>query len=238
MIAPMCGRFVQAAKKEKWKERFGVELPSAASLKPRYNLAPGQPAGVITDSGRKLVFDSCVWGLIPSWTKDPNTAFKMINARVESVWEKKTFRDSLRYRRCLVPANGFYEWRAEKDEPSKVPYYFTIKDQPFFAMAGLWAVWTDRDGGTLHSFAVLTRAADAFMRDYHDRMPLIVRPEAEATWLDHGLYRPEDLEPMLDPADSLSWEAQRVSTRVNRVAHDAPNCIEPVTAPPKTGWLF
>ncbi len=223
----MCGRFVQATKTKQLEKAYDVALPDNAMLKPRYNLAPGQPAAVITagEGGPRVEF--CVWGLVPGWAKDPNMGYKMINARSESVWERSSFRNPLRYRRCLVPANGFYEWKATPGEKRKTPYYFTMPDHPLFSFAGLWEVWNDRDGGELYTFTILTRAANAFMKPYHARMPLILKKGQEGVWLNHAHYRPQELDPVLRAGD-VDLQAVPVSTRVNQVSNDDPELIKPV----------
>ncbi len=225
----MCGRFVQAVKKEKVAERFDVKLPPEMALSDRYNLAPGQPAAVIVSGpAARPMLDICVWGLVPSWAKDEHLGHKLFNARVESLWEKPSFKDSLRYRRCLVPANGFYEWRGPRQRGQRSPWYFTAKDQPLFTFAGLWAVWNDRAGGTLHTFTIITRPANAFMSAYHHRMPSILPAACEADWLDSRLYRPTDVQPLLDACSEPDLEARPVSARINQIHYDAPDCIEPV----------
>lgn len=224
----MCGRFVQAVEKKKLEQRFDVPVPEQAVLTPRYNLAPGQGAAVITAGERSPRLEFCVWGLVPSWTKDVRTGYKMINARVETLWEKASFKNPLRYRRCLVPANGFYEWRKEPGTTRKVPMYFTVQDAPLFSFAGLWEVWNDRDGGELYSFTLITRSANSFMKQVHHRMPLILREEQEADWLNHALYRPNDLRDILAGGADIALKAYPVSTRVNHVVNDDPECIRPV----------
>ncbi len=226
MLPRMCGRFVQTANKDELEEAYNVALPDNAILKPRYNLAPGQPAAVITAGKSGPCVEFCVWGLVPSWAKDQKMGYKMINARSESVWEKPSFRNPLRYRRCLVPANGFYEWKATPGEKRKTPYLFTLKDRPLFSFAGLWEVWNDRDGGELYTFTILTRAANTFMKPYHARMPLILQKEQEGDWLNHAHYRPEELDPVLH-AGAVELQAVPVSTRVNQVSNDDPECIRP-----------
>lgn len=224
----MCGRFVQAAKKEQLASRFKVSLPEQVALTPRYNLAPTQGAAVLTEANRRPMLDFCVWGLIPGWSSNPAAGSRLINARAETLWEKPSFRDPVRYRRCLVPANGFYEWAGERRAGKKTPYYFTVKDQPLFAFAGLWAIWADRDGGEIRSFCIVTTAADSFMKPYHHRMPLILTPDQEAVWLNHDYYRPDELAPIIDDRARPRLTARAVSARVNRVAVDDERCIEPV----------
>lgn len=227
----MCGRFVQAVNKKKLSDRFDVAVPEAAQWKERYNLAPGQPAAVIVAGPSGPQLDFCVWGLIPPWSKDQRIAFKMINARVETLWEKSSFRDPLRYRRCLVPANGFYEWTKSGPRGARRPWYFTVAEPPLFAFAGLWAIWNDGEGGSVHSFTVITCPAGPFMAKYHHRMPLILPPSLEAAWLDHRLYRPEELQPLLESGSDTAWQAHAVSAKVNSPRYDSPDCIAPADDP-------
>ncbi len=232
----MCGRFVQKAKPAEISERFKVALPPQANWSPRYNLAPTQPAAVIIDNGggrRRLDFFS--WGLVPAWAPDCSRAATMINARIETLWEKKSFHDCVRYRRCLVPANGFYEWRAD-GQARKTPYYFSWPDQPLFAWAGLWAVWNDRQGGECYTFTLITCPANESVRPYHHRMPVAVPPETESRWLDHRLYRPAELQPVLAQGATIAWQAYAVSPRVGQVKWDDPACIEPAPTQAQFDW--
>ncbi len=223
----MCGRFVQTVdNKQKWEERFSVTIPDKTVS--RYNLAPGQAAAVVVAGAGAPRLEYCVWGLVPSWAKDPRIGYKMINARVETIWEKPSFKNPLRYRRCLVPADGFYEWTPSRDGGKKQPYYFFVEGRPLFAFAGLWEVWNDRDGGELYTFTIITRAANALMTRYHHRMPLILRPEQERDWLNHALYRPDDLRDLLAGGTEVSLSAYPVSTRVNSAATDDAECIKPL----------
>lgn len=209
------------------EQRFQVSVPDQAELKPRYNLAPGQGAAVITAGNHARRLEFCLWGLVPPWAKDPRMGAKMINARAETLWEKPSFKNPLRYRRCLVPANGFYEWYKAPGIEKKVPMYFTVAQQPLFAFAGLWEIWNDRDGGELYSFTLITRAANPFMQRYHHRMPLILREDQEADWLDHARYRPDQLDGLLNGGADIPLKGYPVSTRVNHVSHDDPDCIKP-----------
>lgn len=223
----MCGRFVQTVdNKRKWKERFDVDVPG--EVVSRYNLAPRQAAAVIADGESAPRLEYAVWGLVPPWAKDPRIGYKMINARVEMLWEKPSFKNPLRYRRCLVPADGFYEWTPSPDGGKKQPYFFSVEGQPLFAFAGLWDVWNDRDGGELYSFTIITRAANAFMKQYHHRMPLILRPDQERDWLNHGLYRPDDLRDLLTGGADVPLSVYPVSIRVNHAANDDADCIKPL----------
>lgn len=238
----MCGRFVQKAKPKELAERFDVSVPPETHLTPRYNLAPTQPAAIIRKQDKNRVLDACSWGLVPSWAKDPAIGSKLINARAETVWEKPSFRHAIRYRRCLVPANGFYEWKSipatgGRSRPLKQPFYFEVENQSLFAFAGLWEVWSDRDGGELFTFTMLTRPANEFMADYHQRMPVILHPGDEAAWLDMTLYQQADLDPIIRGSPP-KLHAQSVSRRINSISNDDPECLTPTPALPQQGELF
>jgi putative SOS response-associated peptidase YedK len=224
----MCGRFVQKGETQKWQDRYGVPVPAGVTLRDRYNLAPGQPAAVVVGSRAGPRLEHCVWGLVPSWAKDVRIGYKMINARVETLWEKPSFRHPLRYRRCLVPANGFYEWKSGTRRGTKTPYYFTWPAAPVFSLAGLWEVWNDGDGGECFTFTIITRAANEFMQPYHHRMPLILPPAHEAAWLDPARHQPDDLQPLLEGGVDGPLAVHPVSTRVNSVAHDDATLIQPL----------
>jgi putative SOS response-associated peptidase YedK len=223
----MCGRFVQKPEKKQWQERYGVECSGPHMPPARYNLAPGQAAALVRADGPAAVLDFGLWGLVPSWRKDPQGARPLINARAETLAEKPSFRDALRYRRCLVPANGFYEWCPHPETGRKTPFYFHSPDRPLFSFAGLWAVWNDREGGSWHTFTLVTCPANAAMQRWHHRMPLILDPDHEADWLDTRLHRPDRLKPLLAVDPALAFDPYPVSTRLNRAGVDDADCIKP-----------
>lgn len=235
----MCGRFVQTAKPAELAQRFDVDIPETAQLKPRFNLAPTQPAAIIRPQNNARILDACAWGLVPGWAKDPSMASKLINARAETVWDKPSYRHAIRYRRCLVPANGFYEWTSIPAPDGsarnvKQPYLFEVAERSLFAFAGLWEVWSDRDGGELFTFTLLTRPANESMADYHQRMPVILRPQDEALWLDSARYKPADVDPIIHRA-SPRLRARAVSRRINSVTNDDPACLQPAQLRPAQG---
>lgn len=221
----MCGRFSQSATPEAIAQAFGLaEVPSLA---PRYNLAPSQEIPVIRlgpgDGARHLTLAR--WGLVPGWTKDPATAPRPINARAETAAEKPTFRDALRHRRCLIPADGFYEWARNGDR--KQPMRFTLKDGALFAFAGLCERWQAPDGTLLETAAILTTEANAVVKPVHDRMPVILAPGAYEAWLDPGLRDPAALMPLLAPYPAPEMRVYPVSPRVNATASEGPELITP-----------
>ncbi len=233
----MCGRFTLTANPERLAESFpGVDFSSlgpslGAPPAPRYNIAPSRPVAAILnrDPARAV---SLRWGLVPHWARDPATGNRMINARAESLAERPSFRESMRKRRCLVPADGFYEWgmveagRGGK-RPRKIPMYVKLASGAPFAFAGLWDTWHPGKDEVV-SCAIITTEPNSLLRGIHDRMPVILPPERYSDWLDPGERKPETLEDMLRPYPADRMTAYRVSTRVNDPRVDDPRCIEPV----------
>lgn len=222
----MCGRFTLTLTPETLRIIFGI--PELPPLSPRYNIAPTQPVLIVrtrAQGGREAVLAR--WGLVPSWAKDPAIGNKLINARSESVFEKPSFRHAIRGRRCIVPASGFYEWHTVEGT-GKQPRYVTAADGGPLAFAGLWEEWRAPDGGTLESCCILTTAANSLVAAIHDRMPVILPPEAYGTWLDPGLSCGEELARLLGPAPPEELAAVRVSTLVNSPGNDSPRCLEAI----------
>ena len=223
----MCGRYSLTSPGEAMARLFGVAMGEHA---PRYNIAPSQ--GILVaraaPDGEAGAREAAVlrWGLVPSWAKDPDIGNRMINARAETVAEKPSFRAAFRRRRCLVPASGFYEWRAASGP--KQPYHIGMADGGPFAMAGLWEHWTGPDGAAVETCAILTTEANELLRPIHARMPVIVAPGDFDLWLDPELAMPELLAPLLRPFDPAAMAARAVSRHVNNVRNDDPACLEPV----------
>ncbi len=217
----MCGRFVQATPGEVIAEVFG--LSALPHLTPRYNLAPSQPAAVVRTEGgaRKLTF--CRWGLIPSWAKDPGIGNRLINARAETLAEKPAFRRALLFRRCVVPATGFYEWKREG--AGKTPYFFRLQSSLPMALAGLWELWQPPQGPAVETFTIITTEANDFMKSIHDRMPAILAREALDAWLDPSFHDAGFLQTLLQPAPAGWLQAFPVARQVNNPAYDVPDCI-------------
>jgi putative SOS response-associated peptidase YedK len=223
----MCGRFVL------WitliiPEHYCVSAP-LEPIRPSYNIAPGQEIVAVlqTPSGRRIA--RLHWGLIPSWTRDPAKAPKSINARSETVWEKPSFRSAIRHRRCLIPANGFLEWK--KTNTRKQPYLVRFENLELFSMAGVWESWKNPESGeVIDSCAILTTGANEAVAAIHDRMPVIVMPQDYAVWLDPDAVR-DQVEALLHPFTERSTLMQTVSTRVNNPRNDDPECIIPVMLP-------
>jgi putative SOS response-associated peptidase YedK len=204
------------------------QLKEAPPIEPRYNIAPSQKAPVIRPSrdGSAGEFVFLRWGLIPSWAKDPKIGYKMINARAETLSEKPAFRVAFKKRRCLIPANGFYEWKREWD--GKRPYFIGRKDGGLFAFAGLWERWKGPDEEMIESCVIVTAKANATVAPLHDRMPVIVPPEAYRLWMDTERYGSDEVARLLVPAPEDLLNAYPVSRRVNNPENDDKGLIEPV----------
>lgn len=205
-------------------EMFGLdEVPV---LEPHYNIAPTQDVAAVRklDAAAKPALVFLRWGLIPSWADDPAIGNKMINAKCETVAEKAAFRDAFARRRCLIPADGFYEW--EKAGKERIPYYYEMKGHALFALAGLWERWS-HPAGTVESFTILTTDANELVARVHDRMPVIIAPEHYGRWLDPSVEVAE-VRPLLTPFPAAGMESYRVSARVNRPEEDSPDLIKKV----------
>jgi putative SOS response-associated peptidase YedK len=215
-------------------ERFGVvKTPQGVALEPRFNVAPGQANPVITvNSPRALALMQ--WGLVPGWAKAPKSDYSTINARVETVAEKPTYRKALKSQRCLVPATGYYEWQAQAGagRGAKQPFFMQLADgeAELFAFAGLYDVWRGPDGQELYSYAILTTEATPQLAAVHARMPIILPRAAEERWLDPQLSEPVRLLERIQPPPADRVRLYPVSTEVNNTAHDGPTLIAPLTA--------
>lgn len=232
----MCGRFTLTQSAETIAEAF--DLADLPPLAPRYNIAPTQPAPAVRMTGSQRQFTYLTWGLVPSWAKDPAMGARMINARAETVAEKPAFRSALKYRRCLIVADGFYEWQLPshaadstskgKSRSAKQPFYFCLADRRPFAFAGLWEHWQSPDGSEIESCTLITTAANDLMQHVHDRMPVILQPQDYDLWLDPDLQSPQALQPLLVPYPSEAMTHYPVSTQVNSPRNDSPTCVEPI----------
>ncbi|MCJ7735618.1 MAG: SOS response-associated peptidase [Anaerolineales bacterium] len=221
----MCGRFTLTVSPEELQAAFpNFNIPG--DIPPSYNIAPSQPIPVIPNDGKNHL-DFYRWGLIPSWTKADNLGkFNLINARSETAAEKPSFKNSFRRRRCLVLADGFYEWSKSTAGNVKTPYYFTLKDQTPFAFAGLWEIWNSPEGDLLKSACILTTTPNEVVKPVHDRMPVILHPENYETWLSPIEGKPEDFQPFLKPFPGNLMQAYPVSPFVNSPKNNSPQCIQ------------
>lgn len=232
----MCGRFTLTENPETLIEELRVVDVREEPFRPRYNIAPSQAVAVIiqTPAGERRM-GSMAWGLVPSWAKDPSIGSRIINARSETAAVKPSFRGPMRHRRCLIPADGFYEWKAVPGERAKQPYRIRVKGRDHFAMAGLWDQWRTPDGDSLFSFAILTMDAAPDIAEIHHRMPVILDGSAMETWLDGGITDPERLQPVIEEAAHREFEAYAVSRVVNRASNDVPEAIVPLSGPGEPG---
>jgi putative SOS response-associated peptidase YedK len=243
----MCGRFTLTSSPETLAQRF--ELEATPQLAPRYNIAPGQQVLAVrvdAEVARRIAV-SLRWGLVPSWAKDPSIGTRMINARSETVAGKAAFRSAFRSRRCLVPADGFYEW-AQRGA-TKQAYHIGLRAPGPFAFAALWECWSarggdDRDssadaaGEALETCTLLTTAASECIREIHDRMPVILETSDYARWLDPELSNAEALQPLLRPLPDSALAFHPVSNRVNSVRFDDIACAAPAPESPRQDSLF
>jgi putative SOS response-associated peptidase YedK len=222
----MCGRFTLTVDPAQLQEAFPwIETP--ADLTPRFNIAPSQPVAVVANNGEnKLEFFN--WGLIPSWAKDPSIGNRLINARAETLAEKPSFRNALRRRRCLILADGFYEWKQNTDSKRKTPLYIRMKSGKPFAFAGLWEVWKSPDDSTILSCTIITTGPNQLLVGIHNRMPVILSEDTYSDWLDPSERLPEEYSGLLRPYRDGELEAYPVSTLVNKPANDLPDCIKPI----------
>jgi putative SOS response-associated peptidase YedK len=222
----MCGRYVITSPPAAIRALFGYgEQPN---FPPRYNVAPTQPIPVVRLAEGRRSFTLMRWGFIPSWVKDPKTVSLMINARGETVLDKPAFRNAMRRRRCLLPADGFYEWRAAAPGAPKRPYFIRPKSGAPIAFAGLWETWMGPNGEEIDTAAIVTTTANQMLAPIHDRMPVVVTPDAFELWLDGAHVEAETAAAAIAPASEDLFEYYEVSTAVNRVANDDESLVAPV----------
>lgn len=221
----MCGRFTLTTDPGQLQESFPwLSIPNG--ITPRYNIAPTQPVAVVPNDGKNRL-DFFNWGLIPSWAKDPSIGNKMINARAETLQEKPSFRSAFRRRRCLILADGFFEWRQDAGAKSKTPMYIRLKSEKPFALAGLWERWDSPDGSKILSCTIITTEPNELMRPIHNRMPVILPESAYPAWLSPEEMDPAALQPLLVPFTSEAMLAFPISRLVNSPENDVPEVIRP-----------
>jgi len=224
----MCGRFTQERSSSELAEIFDAE--DLAELEgDRFNVAPTDEANVIVQRSERRAVTRYRWGLIPHWADDPRIGSKMFNARAETLARSPAFRDAFARKRCLVPVDSFYEWRREGN--LRVPFRVVRDDGRPLTLAGLWAGWRDDDTGEIRrTFTIVTSGPNSLMRPIHNRMPVVVPPEAWERWLDPSLSNPAQLQGLLQPIEDDHLEAYEVSRLVNNVRNDGPDLIERLTA--------
>ncbi len=222
----MCGRYGRWSRVDEIAVHFGITTESIIS--PRYNIAPGHIAPIVRIDPESNLRDliPAQWGLLPFWSKDKKIASKLINARSETAFEKPAFRAAFKYRRALIPANGFYEWKKAGKE--KFPHWIHLKGQELFAMAGLWESWESPAGELIDSFTILTTEPNSLVAEIHNRMPVILGPAHYASWLDPQ-NNGKPLSDLLGPFPTDEMTAYPVSKLVNDVHNDVPECIDKMT---------
>lgn len=218
----MCGRYALQPG-DKFYDRFNIEN-RLDTLVPRYNIAPGQFVPVIVSKSPNRVM-AMKWGLIPHWVKEERADYKMINARLETVKEKPSYRGLIQSKRCLVPASGFYEWRATKQ--GKIPYYIYEKGNPLFAFAGLYDVWKNSKGEEIHTFTIITREANPYMARIHERMPVILRKNEEVPWIDKATDANTALR-LIAGSAQIGLQAHPVSRQVNKPENDSADLLKDI----------
>jgi putative SOS response-associated peptidase YedK len=222
----MCGRYGRFSRKERIEELLGSTIEGAEQLAPRYNVCPGLPDWVIRQPGpaANLRFDRLHWGLLPSWTKTPKSSGRPINARAETVAEKPMFRELLRSRRCVVPIDGYYEWRTTSS--GKVPFWFSLKSgEPFF-LAGLWDCWHEGRPDALASYILMTTEPNELTAKVHDRMPVLLNARDVPRWLDAALQEPQAVTDLLAAYPAQEMESRPVSRRVSNPDSEGPELIQ------------
>jgi putative SOS response-associated peptidase YedK len=237
----MCGRFVSTSRPEEVASYFGASLaeqlvPAAGADDPwqNFNVAPTSSVLVVVERSDGRLVDRFRWGLVPFWAKDPSVGSRMINARAETLAEKPAYRQAFKKRRCIIPADGFYEWQVVPGRKAKQPMYIHRRDGDRLAFAGLWERWTPEDGVPLHSCSVVTGPPNEVVAPIHDRMPVMLPPDAWEVWLDPAVDDTDLLRSLLVPAPASLFVADPVSAAVNNVRNKGPELIEPVApvAPP------
>jgi len=233
----MCGRYRLSRRKQIIEESFDT-ADWQDDWSPRYNIAPTQPVPVIRqhpkEPGRQISLMK--WGLVPNWARDASIASSTINAKSETASERPAFRDPFKYRRCLIPADGFYEWK--RSGSSKQPYCFEVQNGEVFAFAGLWDGWKDADGQWIKTCSILTTLPNAVTATVHNRMPVILDRECYELWLDPSVTSVEVISELLKPFDARLMRCYPISAKVNHVANDDEECSRPVEVVENQERLF
>ena len=225
----MCGRAYETYSDEELSFRYLSKRPvTPLALSPNYNLSPTQSSPVLRLVAGERQFDQMRWQLVPAWEPAFTTKLSTINARSETVFESRLYRHLVVRRRCIVPLSGFYEWK--KADDGKRPFKIQLRDEPIMSVAGIWDAWHPGAPDERHSFSIMTTAANAFMREIHDRMPVILDRQDEEAWLDLEIHEQEALQKLLKPCPSAWLVAAEISTLVNSPKNNTPAVLQPVTA--------
>ena len=221
----MCGRYTLHQKTADLAKRYNLAtIPDPISK--NFNVAPGHVMPVITESeSGKPTIELMTWGLIPVWAKDPRIGYKMINARSETIFEKPAWRSVIKKKRCLIPADGFYEWKKQADSKVKQPFYIHPKQFELFSFAGVWESWKDENDNEIRTYSIITTEPNKEMSSIHDRMPVILYPEDEASWLEPSKVTRDGIEPLLRPFEDNGLEIYEVSKDVNTVKNNDEHLI-------------
>lgn len=221
----MCGRYTLNRRQEDIEAAFDIEKVVADAVA-RCNVAPTQTVAVVMNNREgERVLDAFRWGLIPFWTKELNKSRPMINARAETIADKPYWKNCITRKRCIIPADGFYEWK--KEGKAKTPMFIHLTDRSIFGFAGLWDEWRSPDGEVIRSCSIITTAANDAVAPVHDRMPVILRSDQIGKWLDNSLTETEEVVPMLTARDNDEIAMYAVSPKVNSPTHDSPDLLEP-----------
>ena len=233
----MCGRYRLSRRKQIIEEQFDCDRWDD-DWSPRYNIAPTQPVPVIRQHPKEPVrqISNMNWGLVPHWAKDSSGSARAINARSETAATKPAFRDPLKFHRCLIPADGFYEWK--RTPIGKQPFCFEVNEAELFAFAGIWDGWKNPEGQWVKTCSILTTTPNAVTSTVHDRMPVILDPDRYDLWLDPGMQNVEAISELLKPYDARLMRSYPVSSRVNHVAKDDVECSRPLEVAEAQDWLF
>ncbi|AZN42063.1 SOS response-associated peptidase [Paenibacillus albus] len=225
----MCGRYTITITMEELMLRYFISSANVPFHKPKYNVAPGQMIMAIINDGQQNRLGELKWGLVPSWADSPKVGSKMLNARAETAWEKPAFRELIRRKRCIIPADGFYDWQLDK-QGGKQPMRIVRSDRKPFGMAGLYDTWVSQEGVKLSTCTILTTTPNELMEPIHDRMPVILHEEDESLWLNRRIQTRAELDKLLVPFPSELMDAYPVAKTVGSVTYDDASCIEPLSS--------
>jgi len=222
----MCGRYVLHVYLSEITDQFEIYEVEWV-WEPNYNIAPGNNvAGIIKNGSNRL--KALRWGLIPHWAKDESVGYRMINARAETLAEKPAFRRAFQKQRCIIPANGFYEWCHEENKKKKTPYYISLRSGKLMGFAGLYETWKSKDNRLITSCTIITTKPNEVVQPLHNRMPVILEPDKREMWLDKTIQDPLELLPLLKPYDAKEMISFEVSDKLNSTKFNRPDCIKPV----------